>query len=124
MTIDSLFNSKSRGIVAMAALLIILCPVGFSLVAGVLSGGSGEEPFLEMPDAKHERCVRDTVFMRFNHMYLLMDIRDNAMREGIRGEIGLYSCRECHTSREKFCDRCHDAVNLYPGCFECHYYPQ
>ena len=45
------------------------------------------------------------------------------VRYGIRGEIGLKKCKECHTSRERFCTKCHEAVSLTPDCYGCHYYP-
>jgi hypothetical protein len=61
--------------------------------------------------------------MRFYHMNLLKDIRDEFVRDGKRGEIGLYTCKECHTSRADFCNKCHNAVALYPDCYGCHYYP-
>ena len=65
-----------------------------------------------MPDAKYTRCVKDTRYMRLHHMHLLKEIRDEVMRGGKRGEIGFHSCRGCHVNRERFCDRCHNAVNL------------
>jgi hypothetical protein len=45
------------------------------------------------------------------------------VRHGKRGEVCLSKCGECHKSRERFCDRCHNAVSLTPDCFGCHYYP-
>ena len=39
-------------------------------------------------------------------------------------QITFHECTKCHTSRVRFCNRCHEAVNLYPDCFGCHYYPE
>jgi hypothetical protein len=104
--------------------VIILFPFGYSVVAALVSQvNAGPQPFLEKPDAKYESCVRETGYMRVHHMHLLKDIREEAVRHGIRGEIGLKDCRGCHTSRERFCDRCHNAVSLNLDCFGCHYYP-
>ena len=61
--------------------------------------------------------------MRRHHWELLRGVREEIVRYGKRGEIGLDRCRECHTSRERFCNVCHDAVSLTPDCFDCHYYP-
>lgn len=104
--------------------LIILCPLGFFIVRGVVSlGAEPAEPLLERPDEKHESCVEETEYMRLHHWELLRGIREEVVRYGKRGEVGLDKCRECHTSRERFCDRCHNAVSLKPDCFGCHYYP-
>jgi hypothetical protein len=105
-------------------LLVVLCPLGYSIVRGVLA--KGPEPgqvFLERPDPKYEACVRDTEYMRFHHWELLRSVREEVVRYGVRGEVGLSRCRDCHTSRERFCNQCHNAVSLTPDCFDCHYYP-
>lgn len=81
------------------------------------------EPFLEMPK-NEKRCIKDTQYMRFNHFSLLKKERDKVTREGKKGEIGFKDCRRCHITRERFCDRCHKMVNLFPDCFYCHYYPE
>ena len=107
-----------------AALVILLLPLGTSLVSALLPcDATAAQPFLERPDPRHERCVRDTGFMRYQHWELLRQAREEVVRFGQRGEIGLAKCRECHTSREPFCNRCHEAVSLHPDCFDCHYYP-
>jgi hypothetical protein len=107
---------------------VLLVPLGYSLVRGVIA--QGQEP-PERPDPIHgSRCVVDEARgittnrdMRLKHWELLLGIREGAVRYGERGKINLGMCRECHTSRERFCDRCHNAVSLTPDCFHCHYYP-
>jgi hypothetical protein len=105
-------------------LVILLLPLGYSVVSSLFA----QEPempqvFLEQPDPKHESCVRETAYMRFHHWELLRQVREEVVRYGERGDVGLKKCSECHTSRERFCNRCHDAVSLHPDCFGCHYYP-
>jgi hypothetical protein len=108
---------------ALVLVVAILAPLGLSAVFS----GDSTEVFLERPDDRFERCVqpegKDTMYMRFHHMDFLKEVRDEVLRNGVRGEIGLDRCKDCHTSRERFCDRCHDKVNLTPDCFGCHYYP-
>ena len=115
-------------LLAAALVLIILSPLGYSLVRGVIPNGAETSP--ERPDPKHVSCVVDkakgietTRDMRFHHWELLRGIREEVVRYGKRGTIGLTTCKECHPSRERFCDRCHHAVSLTPDCFECHNYP-
>ena len=81
-----------------------------------------------------KRCIEDTAFMRARHMRLLVDWRDQAVRQGNRRhtagngsvyEIGLTgACLKCHSNKEQFCDRCHDYVGAKPSCFGCHIIPQ
>jgi hypothetical protein len=34
------------------------------------------------------------------------------------------TCMECHTSKAKFCDACHDYTNVSPFCWDCHVAPE
>jgi len=120
MKLNQVLGNRTIAIVVAVSALIILFPLGYSVVGVAFSP---PRPFLEKPDEKHENCVRDTSYMRFHHMDLLKELREEAVREGKGGEISVNSCRECHTSRKQFCNQCHNAVNLYVDCFGCHYYP-
>ena len=116
--------SNRKALVIAIPVLIILIPVGYSVISTLfVRDVEAAQMFLEMPDQIHTSCVMDTEYMRYHHWELLTKIREDVVRDGIRGEIGLYKCQECHTSRERFCNQCHNAVNLYPECFGCHYYP-
>ena len=132
MRMEQVLNKNTKGIVAAIAVLIILFPLGYSVVRSVFAGSTdGSGPFVEKPAQEHgTQCLLETTYevdARFHHMDLLKRIREDAVREGARGEIGLSdcrnNCRDCHTSRERFCDRCHKAVNLHLNCVRCHYYP-
>lgn len=72
-----------------------------------------------------EKCIRDKEYMRRNHMNLLMHKRETTVRDGVRTpDESLLGCKDCHTSRTKFCDRCHTYVGVKPDCFQCHNYPE
>jgi hypothetical protein len=104
--------------------LLILAPIGHSLVDRFVPKSSvAAQAFLQRPDAKYDRCVRDTAYMRHRHWELLRGVREEVVRYGIRGDISIDKCRGCHTNRQQFCNKCHDAVSLTPDCFQCHYYP-
>jgi len=123
---------KLTSVVPAVAAVVILLPIGFSLVWAVASPGAQiEQPFLQMPEGEEE-CVEDVAYMRFQHMDLLLEIRDGVVREGTKGQIvrngtertiTLDGCWECHTDRETFCNKCHDSVNLSLNCFRCHHDP-
>ncbi|TET37593.1 MAG: hypothetical protein E3J72_05490 [Planctomycetota bacterium] len=114
-------NSNLEFIVMIALAVILLIPLGYGVISSAASNDT--QPFLEKPDEKYDKCVRDTEYMRLNHMDLLKSIRDEVIHEGKKAEVKLKDCRECHMSRERFCDKCHNVVNLQPNCFGCHYYP-
>ncbi len=113
-----------RGVLTVIIILIILVPFAYSVVSRVVAKGPDRaQVFLERPAPEHKECVRETEYMRYHHWELLRSTREQVVRYGIRGELGLKQCRECHTSRERFCDQCHNATSLTPDCWGCHYYP-
>ena len=121
--------STQRGTTAVLALVpivILLLPFVYSLVSTVV-GPSAEDPkdFLTYPDrAVHPTCIiPNTEDMRYHHMDVLKEIRDEVLRDGIRGDVRFVGCKSCHTKRSEFCNKCHDRVNLSPDCFGCHDYP-
>lgn len=98
------------------------------------SAGEGHSTLApQPPKAKGGSCVRDTEFMRRNHMTLLKHQRDETMHEGVRGKPeGLTNCITCHavkddagkfvsaSSPKHFCRTCHDYAAVAVDCFECH----
>jgi len=128
-------GSVNVGLLALAAIFLpLLYSVGM-YVAGP-EEASYEEFLASTPDPSLG-CVRDTDFMRYHHWEFLKDLRDDVLRDGKRGAVQsgpvtpedarerprLQDCRICHESRAEFCDRCHEAVNLTPDCWNCHDYP-
>ena len=126
----ALSNKAAFALIAV----IVLLPFGYSVVRSVFAQSDlGPELFLEKAvvdsaEGDSSKCILETRFRidaRYEHMDFLKETREDAMRLGIRKEISIHSCQQCHQSRENFCNRCHQAVNLYldRGCFRCHYYP-
>ena len=117
-------SNRGKPLPAVIAVVVLLCPLGYSTASALLSGGGGDRPqFLATPENAEQGCIREIEYMRFRHMDLLTEIRDAGVRHGARREVTFTDCTVCHAPREEFCDRCHDAVNLVPDCFHCHYYP-
>ena len=119
-------QGNGRVLLASIPVLIILLPLVWSVARGVISlGGEPSEPLLERPKSKSTSCMegKDAQYMRYRHWEYLMELREEVVRHGNRTRGGLHTCAECHQSRTRFCDRCHDAVSLKPDCFDCHYYP-
>jgi len=88
-----------------------------------------QPPKLQLPaDAKE--CVAPISSMRAAHMQLLIDWRENAVRNGVRRvhatngksyDASLTrTCLGCH-SRAEFCDKCHGYSGVSaPSCWQCH----
>jgi predicted CXXCH cytochrome family protein len=90
-------------------------------------------PIPSPPKGKGEQCVRDTAFMRANHMNLLLHQRDETVQKGIRTKkYSLKECVACHAvpgsdgqpvsyeDPKNFCRECHDYTAVKIDCFECH----
>ena len=117
-------NGNTSGVVLISG-LIILVPIAYSVARSVIPQRTDvPQVFLERPAAAFQDCVEETSYMRVHHMDLLKQLREEVIRDGIRGELTLEQCARCHTSRERFCDRCHQAASVILDCFGCHYYPE
>lgn len=89
-----------------------------------------DTPAIQQLAEKDRKCVADTAFMRNNHMQMLVDWRDDVVRNGNR----IYTapggkkfnaslsntCMECHSNKSQFCDQCHNYVAVAPNCWGCH----
>lgn len=84
------------------------------------------------PGDKH--CVQPKAFMRAEHMQLLNQWRDSAVREGNRIYTGMNgkqyyislqnTCMNCHSNKKEFCDKCHNYMGVTPYCWNCHIAPK
>lgn len=121
-----MYNSK--WIITAALVVLVLFTAPFWL------GGRGyKKPELQLPPNEKE-CVEPVAFMRAEHMQLLNEWRDQALRAenrvyvastGKKWEISLQNtCMKCHDNAEKFCDSCHLSNSVYPYCWTCHIAPK
>jgi len=79
------------------------------------------------------QCVEPVEYMRANHMKLLLQWRDEVVREGKRTYVSssgrifdkslTKTCLDCHSNKEQFCEQCHKQVAVTPYCWECHLVP-
>jgi len=107
--------------------------VGLILVLVLVTPIFADVPKPAIPQAKGDKCIADTDYMRRNHMDLLLHQRDLTMHEGIRvREKSLKNCLTCHAVYNKqkqavsykdkrhFCNSCHSYAAVKIDCFECH----
>lgn len=86
-----------------------------------------------IPEAER-KCVEPKSFMRGEHMKILNDWRDEALRNGNRVYINAEgkkftislqnTCMNCHSNKKKFCDECHNYMAVKPYCWGCHIEPK
>jgi hypothetical protein len=124
----------NKGLI-IAALVVFLGLITFPIWYNLASGPAAQMPELVMPVGESE-CVRDTEYMRTSHMDLLLEWRDEVVRNNVRevrtdsGKTFTMSLtgtclKQCHSSKAEFCDRCHDYSGVStPYCWECHIDPQ
>lgn len=108
--------------------------VGLMLFAFFNNAGKKVEAPVVAKPYGYKECVKPVQYMKESHMELLNQWRDEALREGKREKVEaggvLYEkslqngCMHCHTSKEKFCDVCHQFASVYPYCWDCHVKPQ
>jgi hypothetical protein len=109
-------------------LVLVTSPLWYNL------GKASTPPKLEV-GTQEKKCVESTAFMKASHMKLLQDWRDWVVRDGKRMydsptlgkkvDMSLQNtCMKCHTTKEKFCDRCHTYVDAAPKCWDCHIPPK
>ena len=82
---------------------------------------------------EEKACVENVDFMRAQHMRLLNEWRDEALRNenrtytaqnGKKWDISLQNtCLKCHTSYKNFCEKCHLSNSVSPYCWTCHIIP-
>lgn len=99
--------------------------------------GDGEAAFKLEPKivTVQTQCVESKEYMRANHMTLLNQWQESAVRDGMRFytatdgkryEISLTrTCLECHRNTAEFCDQCHAFVAVQYArprfeCWDCH----
>jgi hypothetical protein len=125
-------NEKVLIIIGVIIFLgLIASPVIYNI--GVASLGIDTAPPELEPASKGTACIESAEWMRANHMQLLDDWRNSVVRDGnrifinSRGEridMSLQNtCLDCHTSKQQFCDKCHNYVAVAPKCWTCHIEP-
>ncbi|HET6513604.1 MAG TPA: sulfate reduction electron transfer complex DsrMKJOP subunit DsrJ [Thermodesulfovibrionales bacterium] len=81
-----------------------------------------------------KECVEPKAFMRAEHMKLLNNWRDFAVRDGQRLYVNSEgkkftislqnTCMHCHSNKKEFCDSCHTYMAVKPYCWDCHIAPK
>jgi hypothetical protein len=118
----------------IVGILIFLIFALFPIYSNIGKAYQPPKPKLDTPEIKKmavKKCVEPKEFMRPEHMKLIVDWRDAALREakrtyinsrGERYSISLQNtCMKCHSNKKKFCDECHKHAGVKPYCWDCHF---
>ena len=114
-------------------LVIFLGFATFPIWYNAASGGEVRAPEIEKP-TNATQCVADATYMRQQHMQILNNWRDEAVRNGDRVFVAADgrrfnksltgTCLACHENKAASCDRCHSYLNVTPYCWDCHVDPK
>ncbi|MBI3015261.1 MAG: sulfate reduction electron transfer complex DsrMKJOP subunit DsrJ [Candidatus Tectomicrobia bacterium] len=123
---------RDRGLI-LGGLALFLGLITFPLWYNLAAGTTAKGPDPKRP-VQEKNCVEPVAVMRASHMDLLVDWRDQVVRRSEREFTAFdgrtYSmnltqtCMKCHTSKEEFCDRCHNYAGVKPYCWDCHIDPK
>lgn len=126
-----------RGGKIIGSLILLVALLAFPLIYNIGRSKSGPVIDLNTPVIRqlaNKQCVESAQYMRANHMQLLNQWRDKAVREGktvyINSQgrsfkIGLNTCLNCHSdptssTSDQFCVSCHNYAGVKPNCWSCH----
>ena len=126
-----MYNSKWVIALIIVFLVVVSFPFWYNL------GKAAPAPTLENQQLKltpravaAKECIRDTAYMRAEHMQLLDIWRDTVVRDGKRLYVNPHgksfnmslsnTCLDCHSNKEEFCDKCHNYASVNPYCWDCH----
>ena len=119
----------------IAALLLAgaLVALGAGVQADPKWRENGNSEAARAAQAGGAQCVRETGWMRRNHMALIKHDRDETVIHGVRSIDGsLAECVACHANRDgqggfvpvtaddQFCAGCHEFTGVTLDCFQCH----
>jgi len=115
---------------------LLIC-LGFFLSPFFYNAGKAAkapDPQLTETAKEAQTCVMSKDYMTTSHFALLDKWRHTVVRDGERyfkGENGkIYykslqvTCLKCHANKSKFCDQCHNYMDVKPYCWDCHLDPK
>ncbi|MCL6472239.1 MAG: sulfate reduction electron transfer complex DsrMKJOP subunit DsrJ [Firmicutes bacterium] len=121
----------------LLGLFIFLAVVTFPFYNNVGKANVAPKPSIDTPAIQKladKKCIESTAFMKAEHMQLLNQWRDSAVRDNSRvyvasdGKKYIISlqntCMKCHSNKKEFCDSCHNYAGVNPYCWDCHLAPK
>ena len=123
-------NTIYNKYLVIGGLIIFGIIVAFPLWYNKGKNAPAPELILTQKAKAAKNCVKDTDYMKKEHMQLLDIWRTKVVRNGMRiyeNENGkkyvmslTNTCLDCHSNKTEFCDRCHNYASVTPYCWDCH----
>jgi len=114
----------------IAGLIIFIAIILFPFWYGLLKAAPAPELKLTEKAKAAKECIRDTEYMKAEHMQLLDEWRHSVVRNAERVYVNSSgkefnmslsnTCLDCHSNKAEFCDKCHDYASVKPYCWDCH----
>jgi hypothetical protein len=121
----------------ITGLIVFFCLVTFPFFLNIGKVNAKPDLKIDTPEIQklaEKKCIEKKEFMRAEHMKLLNDWRDFAVRNGQRLYVNAEgkqftislqnTCMHCHSNKKKFCDECHNYMAVNPYCWSCHIAPK
>ena len=116
--------------IIITGLIIFIAIILFPFWYGLLKAAHAPELKLTEKAKAAKECIRDTEYMRAEHMQLLDEWRHSVVRNAERVYVNSSgkefnmslsnTCLDCHSNKADFCDKCHDYASVKPYCWDCH----
>jgi len=126
-------NDTPKIITGLALFVVLITSPVWINLAGSREAAKLDVVYATKDIPGREKCVRETPYMTEQHMNLLNQWRDQAVRKNQRVDIApdgrkfnkslTHTCMDCHSNKTEFCDRCHDYFKVSPYCWDCHTVP-
>lgn len=121
----------------LIGIIIFLLFVTYPFYYNIGKVSAKPEPKIDTPviqQLAEKKCIESKEFMKAEHMTILNEWRDLAVREGKRLYINSEgkefnislqnTCMHCHSNKKEFCDKCHNYAAVKPYCWTCHIEPK
>jgi|SRR5208283_2500691 len=121
----------------ITGILVFVAIIAYPFIHSMGTENVKPEPKINTPVIQQmavKQCVESKEFMKAEHMQLLNNWRDAAVRDGNRIYVGAdgkqynislqNTCMHCHSNKKEFCDSCHNYMDVKPYCWDCHIAPK
>src|SRR4030042_163901 len=119
-------------------IIIFVALVTFPLWYNLGKAAPKPDPKIDTPviqALQNKQCIEPKAAMKTTHMKILDEWRNDVVRGDYSGpmptadarvfEKSLQNgCMKCHSNKTKFCDQCHNYMEVKPVCWDCHIAPK
>lgn len=119
-------------------IIVFVILVTFPLWYNLGKAAPAPDPKIDTPVIQamtDKKCIEPKETMKTTHMKILDEWRNDVVRgdynrqmttaDGRVFEKSLQNgCMKCHSNKTKFCDQCHNYMEVKPFCWDCHIAPK